>query len=808
MYPAGIFSADINAAYDDALYFDSINAKYNLTPHEKSLINANGFMVTERISRNTFGLSFMEIFHQDLPIYVSTDAILHALHMSYDRILKDVELGLLIQQSEAIVNQMHAQIPQLAVRYSSNPVMIERVKDVDVFLTVARKLFNSGAAPYYPYNQSLSNYYYNKAVAATGMNSEFIFAANCRKVDWSQFQPRGHYVDEMHPELADYFRAMMWLGRIELYLMAPKNVYPICLADFYDVQRQTIMTFLLKELYELSGVASQVTSTEEILRFFVGESDNVTMPDLFYLQQALQFTYADALLDSVKMAEFQDTLANQSFAYQKILSQVLYSNPMSPDSIVPASAFLMFGQRFVIDSYVMATVVYDRIKYNGFKICRLFPSTLDPMFAIGNDAAGQLLIPELNEYKYASNLAGLRYLVDSYDQEFWQSSIYNSWLYSIKELNPPSERNNLPPFMQTAAFWQKQLNTQLASWTQLRHDNLLYAKQSYTGGTICSFPYTYIEPFPEFYGALKTLGVNGKTKFQLINFPDPTIKQQVLNYFNDLKNISDTLKSISEKELSGIPYSAGEIDFLQKVIYDTYPGSGIPPYAGWYPRLYYNDPMGEDALFKQNYIVADVHTVPTNCSGGSLGAVVHVGTGPINLGVFIAEVPGNIKVAFIGPVYSYYDYTTLNYQRLTDQDWEATYLLQSLRPNWVNIFLADSSGNSRGPGAQLITAVENQDNFPPEEFLVVKNYPNPFNPSTTISFTVPNNMAFMSTDITIFNIQGEAVRNLFNGELPQGNYLIKWDGKNEAGNQVSSGIYLCKLTIGSNFATSKMTLIK
>ena len=80
------------------------------------------------------------------------------------------------------------------------------------------------------------------------------------------------------------------------------------------------------------------------------------------------------------------------------LSQLLASDPMAGDSIVPASSFLLFGQRFVDDSYVTASVVYDRIHYQGISICRLFPSALDPMFALGNDAAAQLLIPELNTY--------------------------------------------------------------------------------------------------------------------------------------------------------------------------------------------------------------------------------------------------------------------------------------------------------------------------------------------------------------------------------------------------------------------------
>ena len=128
-----------------------------------------------------------------------------------------------------------------------------------------------------------------------------------------------------------------------------------------------------------------------------------------------------------------------------ILSQILYNTkPLEPDSIVPASAFMLFGQRFVIDSYVTGSVVYDRIYYNGLHICRLFPSTLDPMFALGNDAAAQLLKPELDSWCYSSNLAALRYLINSYGSDFWDSTLYNLWLNSIRKLNPPLNRNDLP----------------------------------------------------------------------------------------------------------------------------------------------------------------------------------------------------------------------------------------------------------------------------------------------------------------------------------------------------------------------------
>ena len=95
------------------------------------------------------------------------------------------------------------------------------------------------------------------------------------------------------------------------------------------------------------------------------------------------------------------------------------------------------------------------------KVMRMLPSTLDVLFALGNNAADQLLKPDLDQYKYSSNLSALRYLIDSYDPGFWQSTIYDGWLNSIRALNPPADRSSLPPFMQTAAWWQEKMNTQL-----------------------------------------------------------------------------------------------------------------------------------------------------------------------------------------------------------------------------------------------------------------------------------------------------------------------------------------------------------
>lgn len=810
MHPAGAFTDKINSDYNTAVYFDSIDAVYNLTDYEKSLIADHGFMVSERLKKISFGEAMLEIFNADLPVFVSTDAILHAMHISYDRILREVEIGLLKSKLIELLNSLHSSMLQLHSIYSSDPEMLTMLKDVDIYLTVPLLLLEENVSPYYPANSSIIDTVLT-LIAEEQPSTTKLFSFNCRTFDWSQFKPRGHYV--LDPitgiSLEGYFRAMMWLGRIQLYLMKP-NTYTVGCDDqtFKDIQRQAIDSFLIDELLDIAGTSTIYEKIESTLKFFIGESDNVTLDHLDYLKEAISLNDASELLDSLKMVEFQDTLEQQSFAYQLILSEILYS-PLDSAGISGLSSFLLFGQRFVIDSYVTGSVVFDKISYYGEKICRLYPSTLDVLFSLGNNAAIQLLIDELNAFHYSTNLAALRYLIDHYDTEFWESSLYNYWLNSIRILNPPEDRTNLPEFMKTAAFWQEKLNTQLASWTQLRHDNLLYAKQSYTGGTLCSYPYSFVEPFPEIYNNISTYCQEAYSFFNNLDISDE-YKYSILDYYTYFKQTSDTLNFISQKELNGEALNSQEALFLKKMIYST-PASYGDTLDGWYPKLFYRDYeyASHEGLMESDHLAADIHTTPTDCFGGNLGAISHVGTGNINLGVFITPNHLGELTAFVGPVNSYYEYRTMNFLRLTDDEWASTYLQSASRPEWVNIYLADSTGESRGDGTSLITNVERDTNPNiPQSEILLGNYPNPFNPYTIINFSIPFEFTNSPVELNIFDINGSLVKTLLHDNLAAGNYLVKWFSDNNNGVQVSSGVYFYSLQVGSKRVTNKMTLLK
>ncbi len=88
-----------------------------------------------------------------------------------------------------------------------------------------------------------------------------------------------------------------------------------------------------------------------------------------------------------------------------------------------------------------------------------------------------------------------------------------------------------------------------------------------------------------------------------------------------------------------------------------------------------------------------------------------------------------------------------------------------------------------------------------------QNSPNPFNPSTTISFFI-NPIDQSNTELVIFNLKGQKVKQLVNERLPEGDYLVTWDGINEKDELASSGIYYYTLSTGSLSSSQKMVLLK
>ena len=98
-----------------------------------------------------------------------------------------------------------------------------------------------------------------------------------------------------------------------------------------------------------------------------------------------------------------------------------------------------------------------------------------------------------------------------------------------------------------------------------------------------------------------------------------------------------------------------------------------------------------------------------------------------------------------------------------------------------------------------------EDNDVPVEFTLSQNSPNPFNPSTTISFSLPESHF---TSLCIYNISGQKIRELVTGTMTEGTHTVQWDGKDDSGRTVSSGIYIARLTAGKLSTSKSMLLVK
>lgn len=165
-----------------------------------------------------------------------------------------------------ILAGMAQTLPQVRQEYG-NGVLEESILDADYFIAVARSLLSG--------NQVRSYFNQNSRVAETldaiesGQLQEFNLFGRDRRVDFSQFKPRGHY--EKSEALKRYFRAMIWCGRIDLRIAGnPEESSP----------RQLGIAIILNHLLNQSGKFSPWQQFDQMLQTFVGQTDSMTFAEL------------------------------------------------------------------------------------------------------------------------------------------------------------------------------------------------------------------------------------------------------------------------------------------------------------------------------------------------------------------------------------------------------------------------------------------------------------------------------------------------------------------------------------------------
>jgi hypothetical protein len=787
--PVNPYFSSIGPQTQAYLYLDSIKGKYKLTSGEISLLEKNNFVVSERLSFVNYAEAFRDVFCKDMPVFLSADAVLGTFHQSYDEVLMDVERTMLQPLVKEIISDMRTAFPAVATKYSS---LTTNVADVDLYLTVAALLSkNANTGSNYAEPSIVQKVI--DAITAEKYSSMKLFSDKLRDLDFSQFTVRGHYVKA---NLGDYFKTLMWLGRTEFVMASPLD--KVDEVDLKDFKRMSIDAMILNEVLEQSGAKSKLAQMDALLAVLVGESDNLTPSELTSIAGKASITDVSKLLEDSTYGRFAHMLKTSPEAQQMILSQIIYDSDLSdnPDSVRYPVSFLLLGQRFLVDSYIFGSVVYNKVPVSTKGLYRLLPDPLDALYALGNNDALFLLKNELKNYEYTKYLERMRYLIDAYEPSFWNSSLYNTTLSALKTLNPQSypSIDKQPLFMRSAAWHQQKLNTQLVAWSQLRHDNILYGKQSYTVSVSCSYPHGYVEPYPELYKVLGTFAKDAALRFGAIQNGS-----KYASFYSGIASLMDTIGSLAVKELDGTQFSKSDSAFLSRMI--ALPATtmcGAPAIAGWYTKLLFSQ-----EVFKEgDFTMVDVHTQPTDELGNIIGKVLHTSVGKVNLGVFFANSPsaGNQPMAYIGPVSSYYQKITTDFIRLTDEEWKKLVNTGDIpqRPDWTFSYLADKDGKEYSQGRTL-DGIQ----FVPS---AVKNRVAIANKGVSVSPLVNGRGIFLSLDksdevqISVFDTRGRTVVSVHDKQFSAGSHSLALP--------VASGIYTVQVKCGKDVRSIPLTCIR
>jgi hypothetical protein len=348
---------------------------FRVNADELAKFQENGFVVSERMGASSFGELFYRVYSRDLPVFISADAILQAWHRSYDAMLEELELTYLSASLSNLLAGMSSAVPAAKADYGNGP-LASGLLDSDYFLAVARSLLSGQQTPS-KLDQDDRVAETLRAVEAEQMQTFTLFGRN-RNMDFSQFKPRGHY--EMSDSLREYFRAMMWCGRIDLRIAGGLDANgPL------SSPRELGSALVLNDLLNRSGKFDQWRQFDALLQTFVGRADSATFAHLDALLKEAKLSDISAIKEEKVLEKLQVDILAGRFGLQDIRGDV-YVNPGGSQPIQMPRSFTVLGQRFAVDSWALSKVVYDDISWDGDLVQRRIPSDLDLAFSVlGND---------------------------------------------------------------------------------------------------------------------------------------------------------------------------------------------------------------------------------------------------------------------------------------------------------------------------------------------------------------------------------------------------------------------------------------
>jgi len=602
----------------------------NLSNDFMTLLDKHNFAIVPTENIQLFHVYEKNDYAQ-IPNFVTTDTYLQLYHMYFSYLLKSIEQTKFIPTLTGLSEAMYEQAVKTSATVSDPSVKIS----ADFAATFY-------AIPYYILtgNKKIVPSTYKDLFEKELKNIEGEADAFSEFLDYkdvyfpySLYKPRGHYT--RNAELKKYFKAMMWM-----------QTAAFCREESEQLKHSALMAYLL----EAGKLMDAYNSIYEPIVFLIGEPDNLSVNDIVTYFKANHLTDPSVILSTSTQQKVDVELQRVLKTRNKIKPKIEVS---CPDKIN------FMPQRYLFDNEIMQELA--DVKQNAE---RAYPKGMDLFAALGNKTAKEILLKEEKEgdkwNKYPSLLEKLERKFENYKE--WDKTVYNKWIHTLLVMQKKDK--DCPAFMATDMWDRKNLNTSLASWTDLKHDAILYGEQpeaAECGGAGPPPPFTvgYVEPNVLFW----------KNMLELLTLTEGVLKrnglmtEDISSKTTQLKESAQFLYSASQKEIKKqklseqeyrtIEFIGASIEYLTLSIIE--PGKSLDSWE---------NVSGPD---KAVSVVADVYT--RNVPGCEKNGILHEAVGNVNEIYVVVEIEGYLYLTK-GATFSYFEFVRPLGERLTDEQWQ------------------------------------------------------------------------------------------------------------------------------------------
>ena len=604
--------------------------QFYLYDEQKVLLAQNTFYVDNRGDNEFFEIYELNRYAM-IPSFVTVDSLMHTYHLYFSYLLRNTEqnylLDSLTELSTAMLENSISQYEHLKGSEWEEAAL----RNVAFFTVGACLLDETTAVP-----DDVADTVRYELNGISSADSIAISAITGDFEDYTQYIPRGYY--EGNPALEQYFKAMMWYGRIHFR------------QESESLDRSALLITLA---LAADGRAYQSWQTiYAVTAFFSGASDDLGVGE-----------YAQALREAYGEDVSVEDLPGNSAAFDtfhtltgSLPAPAVNSIPIDDGESNVIPGFRFMGQRFTIDAAIMQKLVYQSVGKNSSGERRMLPDVLDAAAALGSDTALEILADNgvMDFENYAENMETLREDLSTANSALWSASLYSGWLNTLRPLLE-EKGEGYPSFMQSREWTKKNLECFAGSFAELKHDTILYSKHviAEMGGDWDEDidDRGYVEPEPFVYARFASLAERTAQGLKEYGVLSPQDEENL----SLLTQMAKQLLTISNKELRDETLTDAEYEFIRGY------GGSIEHFWLETAKSAADDEWVETAECPAP-IAADIATNP------DAGLVLEIATGkPSNIYV-VVKVDGVLKIAR-GSVYSFYQFTWPAEDRLTDTKW-------------------------------------------------------------------------------------------------------------------------------------------